>query len=289
MLNIVNEYTWNEARKILTPRETGVAALSCFGMKFRQHAAQPLPQHIHRGCIEIVYMLNGFQVYEASGDSFTLSGADVFVAYPDEPHSSDGCLENVNEMFWMQIDLTEGIPFLGLCEERARELREALRTLPRVFRGDDSLRQMLQESFFSLASEEPFERFCGEQRLVCALLRMKQCADQPPTGQTARISDAIEYICEHIHEPLPLEEIASVCRLSLSRFKVCFKAETGISPREYINQLKIRQAMQLLDEGRSVTEVSMALGFTTPNYFSVLFKKHCCLTPSEYLRSRKSP
>jgi AraC-like DNA-binding protein len=286
MLNIVNRYTWNEFRKILTPSETGVEALSCFGMKYRQHAEQPLPRHIHRDRIEIVFMLNGFQVYEASGASFTLSGMDVFVAYPDEPHSSDGCLENVSDLIWLQIDLSPELPFFGLSGDSADMLRDALRSLPRVFRGDDALRQLLQESFSLLASDAPFDRFCGQQLLVCALQRMKRLSLQPPTHRPERISSAVEYIRDHFCEPVSLEDVAAACGLSLSRFKVCFKAETGISPREYINQLKIRQAMLLLDEGRSVTDVSMALGFTTPNYFSVLFKKHSCLTPIEYLRSR---
>ena len=55
-----------------------------------------------------------------------------------------------------------------------------------------------------------------------------------------------------------------------------------MTPREYINQLKIREAKKLLKEGRSVTEVALELGFSSSNYFAVLFKKITLYTPTEY-------
>lgn len=288
MQNIVDTYCWSEQRKILTPLETGIPALRCFGLNTRQQARQPLAPHIHSGCMEIVFLISGFQVYEASDASFNLSGSDIFVAYPDEPHSSNGCLESVNNILWMQLDLTPELPFLGLDMQRAGQLRAALRALPRLFTGDDALRHALTDAFFALSSEDPFDRFSGEQQLVAALIRMIHLAKQPPARKSDRIGDAITYIHDHLAEPIALEDAAAACSLSLSRFKVCFKAETGVTPREYINQVKIRQAQQLLDAGKSVTDAAMAMGFTTPNYFSVLFKKYTGMTPTEYLQQPSS-
>lgn len=284
MQNIVDSYVWSEQRKILTPAETAIPALRCFGISVRQQARQPLAPHIHQGCIEIVFMVSGFQIYEAGNASFNLSGNDIFVAYPDEPHSSNGYLESVNSIIWMQLDLSESVPFLGLSSERANQLRAALRSLPRLFTGDDTLRHLLTDAFYSLSSEDSFDRFSGEQQLVCALIRMIRLAEHPPARKPDRIGEAITFIHDHIAEPISLEDAAAACSLSLSRFKVCFRQETGVTPREYINQLKIRQAQRLLDAGHSVTDAAMAMDFTTPNYFSVLFKKYTSMTPSEYLR-----
>lgn len=284
MQNMVDSYLWSEQRKILTPKETGIAALRCFGINARQHARHPLASHIHRNCLEIVFMVSGFQVYEAGNASFNLSGSDIFVAYPDEPHSSNGCLESVNNIIWMQLDLSPDTPFLGLDTARADQLRRALNALPRIFTGDDALRHLLTDAFYALSSPDSFERFSGEQLLICALIRMIRLAEQPPTKKTDRIGDAITFIHDHISEPIALEDAAEACSLSLSRFKVCFRQETGVTPREYINQIKIRQAQRLLDAGHSVTDAAMAMGFTTPNYFSVLFRKYTSMTPTEYLR-----
>ena len=291
MLNVVDKYCWDDDYKILTPAQTGVPALRTFGLDARRHASQPLTPHIHQNCMEIVFLLSGFQVYEAAGASFSLSGYDIFVSYPNEPHSSDGCLNNVCNVIWMQIDLSPDLPLLGLSKERSRQLRQSLLNLPRISGGDDALRRMLTDAFFALAGQNEFERFCGEQLLVCALQRIVKNAVQPSPNHSGRIGDALEYIRDHLGETLPLEDVAAASGLSLSRFKTCFKAETGITPREYINQLKIRQAARMLAEGVSVTETAMALGFTTPNYFSVLFRKYTCQSPSQYIRSlqRRQP
>ena len=61
----------------------------------------------------------------------------------------------------------------------------------------------------------------------------------------------------------------------------------GVSPRNYINQQKIEYAKSLLKEGGSITDVSMALGFSTSSYFSYIFKKHTMLTPTEFIQNRQ--
>ena len=97
----------------MTAEQTGVAALQTFGICSNGRAGQPLYTHIHQDCVEIVYLEKGFQVYEAAGESFSLTGGDIFVSYPNEPHGSGDFPENVCDIVWMQVNLREGIPFLG--------------------------------------------------------------------------------------------------------------------------------------------------------------------------------
>ena len=104
--------------------------------------------------------------------------------------------------------------------------------------------------------------------------------------QPDSIEAAIAYIRRHLSEPILLEDAAASCGLSLSRFKVRFKEATGDTPREYINRLKIERAKLLLRCGQSVTETALDLGFATPSYFSVIFKKYAGCSPSAYLALR---
>lgn len=96
------------------------------------------------------------------------------------------------------------------------------------------------------------------------------------------IGAAVTYIRQNIREDIPLETLAECAGLSLSRFKARFKKETGMTPREYINQLKIREAKRMLRENQSVTRVALDLGFGSSNYFAVLFKKITLYSPSQY-------
>ena len=66
-------------------------------------------------------------------------------------------------------------------------------------------------------------------------------------------------------------------------FSKLFKNETGTNFIEYLTNLRISKAKDLLDENRlSVKEIGITVGYPDPNYFSRIFKKNVGQTPSEY-------
>ena len=101
-------------------------------------------------------------------------------------------------------------------------------------------------------------------------------------AQVAEISE--KDLKDVLEVRLGLEELAELAGLSLSGFKQKFRRETGITPREYINLLKIEKAKALLRAGSSVTETAFSLDFSSSSYFSVLFKQMEDMSPSEYVR-----
>ena len=282
MYDGVEGYCWEEHRKILSPAETGIPVLQLFGVDSSNRARKPLMPHIHRNCMEIVFLLKGFQIYEVGGARFNLSGSNIFVTYPDEVHSSGQYPESNTNLIWMQINLKEDLPFFGLDEENGAYLRQALATLPRFFEGDTDLSTLLNTAFFSLASDDPLEKQLGRQQLICGLLRMKQLSEQVAPYHVDAIDNALAYIHDNLESPILLEDAADSCGLSLSRFKVRFKEKIGTTPRDYINRVKIERAKEMLKSGSSVTDAALDLGFTTSNYFAVLFKKYTGHTPTEY-------
>jgi len=66
-----------------------------------------------------------------------------------------------------------------------------------------------------------------------------------------------------------------------------FCQQLGFTPREYINFHKVEASKSLLEKGKSVTDAAIELGFSTPNYYSSVFKRFTTLSPSEYLKSLK--
>lgn len=57
----------------------------------------------------------------------------------------------------------------------------------------------------------------------------------------------------------------------------------GCSPQEWLNELRVAAAEQLLLAGRSVKEVSFDLGFKQPSHFCRVFKSFKRMTPSEFV------
>ncbi len=280
MIPLIDEPCWTPHRKILTPAQTQLPWLCSFGIQTSEKAEKPLAPHVHPNCMEIVFLLKGFQLYETAGHLFRLTGYDIFVTRTGEPHSSCNFPEHISDLIWFQIRLSALSQTFR--SPKASELARALHGLPRIFRGNAALESQLREAFFCLASPDPITLSMGQELFAGCLYRLILLSRDLKPLQADQISESIVYIHEHIDEPISLENAAESCGLSLSRFKAKFKEETGITPRAFINYVKIARSKQLLQEGFSVTQVSDMLSFDTPNYFATLFKKYTGKTPSQY-------
>ena len=101
------------------------------------------------------------------------------------------------------------------------------------------------------------------------------------------IQMAIDYINENYKKKLSLEDVSFHINLSVVHTSRLFKKETGKTVLDYINEVKLTKAKQMLDTGKyKVYEVADELGFSNSHYFSTLFKKFTGLTPSEYLQNK---
>ncbi|MGQ8337548.1 AraC family transcriptional regulator [Sunxiuqinia sp. A32] len=79
------------------------------------------------------------------------------------------------------------------------------------------------------------------------------------------------------------EEVASRLNISYSWFRRAFKEYTGFAPAQYLSQLKIQRAKDLLDHSPlSIKQIADELNFESPDYFSVYFKRNTGLAPSQY-------
>ncbi|MFW6368357.1 MAG: response regulator [Spirochaetota bacterium] len=88
---------------------------------------------------------------------------------------------------------------------------------------------------------------------------------------------------EHFAENITLADAAALARVSQHHFSRAFKAHTGMTFVDYLNSFRIARAKTLLhNSDMSIKEISSAVGFTDPNYFSRVFKQHNHLTASQF-------
>ena len=94
---------------------------------------------------------------------------------------------------------------------------------------------------------------------------------------------AVEYLHEHYHEPITLNEVAEHTHVSTYYISRMFKKEMGKNFVDYLNELRIEKAKELLKDVRYKTyEVAEKVGIPDAHYFSRLFKKYVGITPTEY-------
>lgn len=99
------------------------------------------------------------------------------------------------------------------------------------------------------------------------------------------ISGILEYINENFSF-ISEKDVADYFSISYSYFSRSFKQIMNMSFKEYINYLKINEAQKLLiTSGKSITEISAELGFSSSSHFINVFKKYKDCSPKQYKKN----
>jgi len=99
----------------------------------------------------------------------------------------------------------------------------------------------------------------------------------------AKIERARMIMREHALGEACLEDIAKGLNMSYSWFRKMFKQYTGLSPAQYLLQIKLQKAKALLVSSTiSVKEIAYMLDFESPNYFNSFFKEKTGNSPLEF-------
>jgi AraC-like DNA-binding protein len=97
-----------------------------------------------------------------------------------------------------------------------------------------------------------------------------------------KVEKVISYMTENFNRRITLNELAEYARICPSYLGRIFKRITGRSTVDYLIEIRINRAKNLLRDGFSVSEASRLVGFNDIYYFSRAFKKHVGISPSKY-------
>ena len=98
------------------------------------------------------------------------------------------------------------------------------------------------------------------------------------------VEDAVAYMQENFHNPeLTMSALAEYLQVSSVTLSVEFKNEMDIKPSEYLANLRMEKAKELLrNTNMLVREISQAVGYEDDHVFMRRFKKHTGMTPGQY-------
>jgi AraC-like DNA-binding protein len=123
-----------------------------------------------------------------------------------------------------------------------------------------------------------------QQLLMDLFLERKQSVSE----HSHKIEELINYIKNTPAHWWTVDEMTEFCNLSISQFRRIFKAQTGMSPKNYLLESKIKYATNLLSfDGVNVKKAAEMAGFMDPFHFSRVFKKIMGISPREYTYNLK--
>lgn len=272
-------------RQILDLRMLGVPHLRVLGRYRYLKAHPPLEDHVHEGMMEISYLAKGTQNYWLGERCYRMSGGDLFVTFPDEPHSTGPDPEHCGMMYWLILELPKRPDgFLGLPKGQAAAFWEGLKAFPhRQCCAGPELQPILERVFRAAAVQEPLRISRMHLGILDYLLEIIALGQREPVrALSATIAQVTGYIDEHLEEVLSIEVLAKRAGLSVPRFKARFRAETGFPPAEYVLRRRIERASRMLcQSGTTVLEVAMASGFCSSQYFASAFRRVTGMTPTQ--------
>ena len=104
----------------------------------------------------------------------------------------------------------------------------------------------------------------------------------------AKLEKVRLYIQEHFREDISVEKLAESVHMSVSYFRRLFHHAYGYSPMQYIVNLRIENARDLLMSGEvNVSEAAQLSGFDDIYYFSTLFKRKTGFAPTKLLQMQQ--
>jgi AraC-like DNA-binding protein len=138
---------------------------------------------------------------------------------------------------------------------------------------------LLADSTRICSEYKPESVQCRAQHDGVAML--DQVVDAPAAAR--RIRPAVVYMSQNLGTPLRVKTLSALLGLSSSHFFHLFKRATGYSPIDFFNRMRVRRAIELLEDTTlRMKEVAALLGYADQFYFSRVFKSVNGVAPSEY-------
>lgn len=142
----------------------------------------------------------------------------------------------------------------------------------------------IKNAYINNLDDKEFIMDLSAQGLVYTLLKSestKKYLSLNENNSSCPIAQAVYIMKENITKNITIGEIAYKLNMSVPNFSNRFKKITSISPNEYLKNLKLAKAKELLIT-KSVTEVSYDLGYDNISYFIKLFKDKYGMTPKKF-------
>lgn len=260
-------------KKVLHDEELPVQ----LGQNYSTECGEVFHSHWHEH-VEMHYVMQGSAVFHIDQEEYPVRQGDLIIANRNALHAG----------------YSTAVPYdayLLIFDPSAlsRELGE--KRFVSLIRGDTHIRDLFLRIFAEWEAQgEGHRSLC--RALVTELLvylSRNYSVEAMPTKDLVkrrrdleRLRPALDYVEKNYSEHISVAQLAKLLCLSPDRLGHLFREGVGQPPLQYINEIRLRKAMNLLKtEEYTVTEVAQAVGFFDYNHFGRLFRRRYGCTPNQ--------
>lgn len=157
------------------------------------------------------------------------------------------------------------------------------------FECNDSLLQKIielpgQQGIFRVSGLLNILQILADQDIQ--LLSSKEYTNSKNTKTFKRINTVCQFIQNHYHEKLTIEQAAKMVFLTKSAFCKFFIRAMKTSFSDYVNEIRISHSCRMLTASdKTVREIALDCGFDSLTYFNRVFQKKMAMTPSQFRKT----
>ncbi len=236
------------------------------------------PMHVHR-CPEVFVVTSGRIAVTVEDREYLLEAGDAALVWSHQVHSYRSVEHSTHELCIFAPELVQ------------RFFSAHASTMPRdsVIRAAESpdlqrLVHVLKEEHNIFSVKGLLYLLCGEFERCLTFAERERGSHE--TG-TALLTQILTYVNDHYQSDCSLDTIAEALRYEKTYLSKFFSRNVGITLAEYILQLRLARASNLLlNSSENIIDVGAASGFNSSRTFNRNFLEHYGVTPSEYRAQR---
>lgn len=245
---------------------------------------------------ELVILIGGKGVHEAQGVTYPVSAGDVFVIHRGLSHGfrQTRKLSMYNIAFLPTFFEDPGytsVPGFKALFFLEPLFRREQQFAGRLILGADQMKGMLEVlrrmehevHFQPLGFRRGFEHLLGYTALLLA--RCYEENDTPQAVNLVRMAEVLSVLEDGFLEDRSISAYARQAGYSVNQFERICKKVYGLSPLQYVHELRLKKACTLLRQSSwPVTRIAGECGYNDSNYFTRVFRRRFSVSPRQYRR-----
>lgn len=246
----------------------------------------------HHARIEMNYVKKGMCMIHLDKETINFQEGEIMIICSNVEHTfeagSKGTtlmqLEFLPEIF-TSIDSTMKLSSIGLGQASVNLFSEQNHLIKIV--NNVLIMRVIQRILDELSSKKTYFQHLVVMYYAELLILITRYMDENilPVCNNYAMKRAITFVRSHYKEDISVSIIAEEAGIGERHLRNLFVKYLNLSPLEYLNQIRINKAVELLrNTEKSVKEVCFECGFKSPQYFSRIFKLQMNVSPHKLLK-----
>ncbi|MBR2846880.1 MAG: helix-turn-helix domain-containing protein [Clostridia bacterium] len=254
---------------------------------------KPVLLHYH-DCGELVFCIGGHGITNIDKTCLKLKRNDLFVISGKQTHtmSDFNNFEAYRVLFDMSLldalpektKNTLGFTSLFLISDSGYVNYNYRCCISMTGHYTDRLSLLMQELLFEYETSETSDEIYIRTLFCSICMLIIKCFESKPRKQAKTFfTKGIAELVKHLNESINISEVAHTLGISESYFRKVFTEQAGVSPAQFIADIRLRRAKSLLScTDKPITEIAFSCGFYDSSHLTRVFKKYEGITPKEY-------